>query len=60
MVAGWIVTGGSPGKTGVFADRTWLRKTTLLKPNGAAAVRVEAVDTGKHQFKDAWPIDKSM
>jgi sulfur-oxidizing protein SoxY len=30
------------------------------KPNGAAAVRVEAVDTGKHQFKDEWPIDKSM
>jgi sulfur-oxidizing protein SoxY len=30
------------------------------KPNGAPAIRVEAMDTGKHQFKDEWPIDKSM
>jgi len=30
------------------------------KPNGAADFRVEAVDTGKHVFKDEWPVEKSM
>jgi sulfur-oxidizing protein SoxY len=30
------------------------------KPNGAANFRVEAVDTDKHQFKDEWPIEKSV
>ncbi|MGC2812777.1 MAG: quinoprotein dehydrogenase-associated SoxYZ-like carrier [Bradyrhizobium sp.] len=30
------------------------------KPNGAASFRVEAVDTGKHIFKDEWPTAKSM
>jgi len=29
------------------------------KPNGAAAIRVEAMDTAKHLFKDEWTIDKS-
>jgi sulfur-oxidizing protein SoxY len=30
------------------------------KPNGATNFRVEAVDTDKHQFKDEWPIEKSV
>jgi sulfur-oxidizing protein SoxY len=30
------------------------------KPNGAANFRVEATDTSKDQFKDEWPIEKSM
>ncbi len=30
------------------------------KPNGAADFRVEAIDTGKHVFKDEWPVEKSM
>jgi sulfur-oxidizing protein SoxY len=29
------------------------------KPNGAPDIRVEAMDTSKHQFKDEWTIDKS-
>jgi len=29
------------------------------KPNGASAIRVEAMDTAKHPFKDEWTIDKS-
>ena len=29
------------------------------KPNGAPAIRVEAIDTAKHMFKDEWTIDKS-
>jgi sulfur-oxidizing protein SoxY len=29
------------------------------KPNGAPDIRVEAMDTGKHMFKDDWTIDKS-
>jgi sulfur-oxidizing protein SoxY len=29
-------------------------------PNGAADFRAEAIDTGKDQFKDEWPIEKSM
>jgi sulfur-oxidizing protein SoxY len=29
------------------------------KPNGASDIRVEAMDTGKHMFKDDWTIDKS-
>jgi sulfur-oxidizing protein SoxY len=30
------------------------------RPNGAADFRVEAIDTSKDLFKDAWPIEKSM
>jgi sulfur-oxidizing protein SoxY len=30
------------------------------RPNGAANFRAEAIDTGKDQFKDEWPIEKSM
>ncbi len=30
------------------------------KPNGAANFRAEAIDTSKNQFKDEWPIEKSM
>jgi sulfur-oxidizing protein SoxY len=30
------------------------------KPNGAAAFRVEAVDTSKHIFRDEWSIDKPV
>jgi sulfur-oxidizing protein SoxY len=29
------------------------------KPNGAPDIRVEAMDTDKHLFKDEWTIDKS-
>jgi sulfur-oxidizing protein SoxY len=29
------------------------------KPNGAPDIRVEAMDTSKHLFKDEWTIDKS-
>jgi sulfur-oxidizing protein SoxY len=29
------------------------------KPTGAPAIRVEAMDTDKHLFKDEWTIDKS-
>src|SRR6202045_1494324 len=30
------------------------------RPNGAPNFRAEAIDTGKDQFKDEWPIEKSM
>jgi sulfur-oxidizing protein SoxY len=30
------------------------------KPNGAANFRAEGIDTSKNQFKDEWPIEKSM
>jgi sulfur-oxidizing protein SoxY len=30
------------------------------RPNGAAAFRVEAIDTSKHLFRDGWSIEKSM
>jgi len=30
------------------------------RPNGAARLRVEAVDTSKKQFRDEWSLEKSM